>query len=141
MTNWKTVRFDPTWEEPIDPEILPLCDALNAAGLETIGSCWGHCRDWPYALISGNIADEQAECLQRYLLAHCDECEVNYLPCMRKDIVSIGSVEAENGHYWDLEIHASELYCDTPAADVGKAYLRILDHVVSLIRDWATEAG
>ena len=40
--DWDTVRNDPNYEEKLDPEIIPLCDALNRAGFSTTQSCCGH---------------------------------------------------------------------------------------------------
>lgn len=137
MTEWNVVRYDTTWEEKIDPEILPLCDALNAAGLTTLSSCCGHGQDWPHVIMSGSIPDDKYERLQRYLLANCAQCSNIYLPCMRKDIVGLGHLDAEMGHYWDLEIHASEVYRDTPIGQVRAIYEVILDYVTSQVELWA----
>jgi hypothetical protein len=135
MTDWNTVRFDPAWEEKIDPEILPLCDALNAAGIETIGSCAGHgC--WPYVLITGKIPDSRIESLARHLLTYRGWCCVKYVPVVSKIIELVGSVQAPCGHYWSIELHLSETYKDTPLSTVWDMNAQMFAFVTREIGVW-----
>jgi hypothetical protein len=50
--------YPPDLDEPIDPEVLPLCEALQAAGFDTIFSCGGH-ESGPYVAWLSSGADVQ----------------------------------------------------------------------------------
>lgn len=56
----------PDYGEPMDPQIVPLCDALNDAGFTTLSSCCGHRVNWPHVFFS--TTDSCAEALARHLL-------------------------------------------------------------------------
>ena len=108
MADWKTVRFDPTYEEKLDPEIVPLCDALNAIGIVTTSSCVGHGHSWPHIWFE-HSSDERIERLARFV----KETEAGdyrpYFTMWQKEILL-------DGYAWSVEIHVNEIYRDTPRA-------------------------
>src|SRR5665213_4215552 len=69
MADWQTVRFDPSYEEPLDIEIVPLCDALNAAGFVTESSCCGHGHRRPIVWFE-HSSDGRIESMAKFVLAH-----------------------------------------------------------------------
>lgn len=130
MADWKLVRFCPTYAEPIDPEILSLCDTMNTAGFETTQSCCGHGVDWPRVWFK-HSTDERIEKMARFVK---QREWGNYRPfstTFQKEIL-------DEGYLWMLEIHLNNVYCDTPA-DIGlKEATNALEKVTSAIRDWNT---
>jgi hypothetical protein len=84
MADWKVVRNDPDYPEPLDPEIVPLCDALNAAGFVTTSSCSGHGRDWPYVWFE-HSTDARIEDLARFVLGTEGEYYRSHFTVWQKD--------------------------------------------------------
>ena len=133
MADWQTVRFDPAWEEPLDPEIIPLCDALNAAGFVTVSSCWGHGYAWPCVWFE-HSSDERIEGLARYIIA-------GEQGDFRPHFSSIWKEIRLDGYLWMLEVHLNNVYHDTPI-EVGQEEARTaLLAVTGLVRAWALTQG
>lgn len=130
MADWKTVRFDESWEEKLDPEIIPLCDALNAAGIVTTSSCCGHGYAWPHVWFE-HSTDERIESLARFVL----KAEVGdhrpYFSMFQKEI-------RLDGYAWSLCIHLNNIYHDTPITVGLEEATRALANVTKLVNDWAT---
>jgi hypothetical protein len=106
--DWKTVRYDPTYEEKLDPEIIPLCDALNAAGIVTVSSCVGHGHSWPHVWFE-HSSDERLERLARFVKATEAGDYRPYFTMWRKEIM-------DDGYAWSVELHLNDVYRDTPPA-------------------------
>lgn len=131
MADWQTVRFDPTYIEPLDAEIIPLCDALNAAGFVTTASCWGHGFAWPRVWFE-HSTDERIEDLARFVL---EPEQVGYAPHtsrFRKEILS-------DGYSWMLEIHPNDVYVDTPDEESKEKARVALQAVTELVQAWASK--
>lgn len=126
-----------SYPEKVDPEIVPLCDALNAAGFPTNASCWGHCRlnNGPHVTFFCEI--EQAEALQRALREASD-----------KDLTDggLGVWQASLrmylypwGREWEIEVDAHGLYHDSPMPLVRALRLHALKQATAVI--WAYARG
>ena len=129
MADWRTVRFDPTYEEPLDPSIITLCDALQAAGFNTASSCCGHGQDWPRVSWDSATPDQACEALARYLLKRSGGDYKSFTPWVQKEIL-------EDGHRWMIEIHIHDTYCDTPPAKAFAAANMAILAVAKHIREW-----
>ncbi len=133
MVDWQIVRHDPRCEEKIDPEILCLCDALNEAGFETIGSCCGHGGSWPSVFMNGKTPDRRYENLARFLLKKSllnPEGRGIYSPVMEKQILA-------EGHNWHIEIILWNMFCDTPHKEGMGMAVEAINHVTEQIRKFA----
>jgi hypothetical protein len=131
MADWNTVRFDPDYEEKLDPEITPLCDALNAAGFVTTSSCCGHGHGRPHVWFE-HSSDERIESLARYILVTQSPQNPRHTPIFRKEILL-------NGYAWDLEIHLHKVYQDTPEPAALKEAEFALANITKLVTSWALE--
>lgn len=129
MAEWQTVRFDETYPEKLDPEIVPLCDALNAAGFVTVASCCGHGGDWPRVWFE-HSTDARIESLARFVLA-------TELGDHRPDFSVFRKEIHLDGYVWSLDLHLNNVYRDTPAAKGLAEAERALARVTGLIGDWA----
>jgi hypothetical protein len=131
MADWKTVRYDPNWEEKLDPEIIPLCDALNAAGFVTTSSCVGHGESWPHVWFE-HSTDERIENLARFV----KRTELgDYRPhfsMWQKEILL-------DGYAWCVEVHINNIYADTPASIATVEIEKALAAVTSTIELWNQE--
>ena len=140
MADWNTVRHDPTYEEKLDPEIIPLCDALNAAGFVTTSSCCGHGRAWPHVWFE-HSSDERIERLARYVKERERGDYRPYFTMWQKEILLRGSPEdvllhGNTGYAWSLEIHLNNVYGDTPQAEGLKQAELALAKVTEAINRW-----
>ena len=130
MATWQTVRFDPTYEEPLDPEIIPLCDALQAAGFNTVSSCFGHGLDWPRVWWNSSTPDIRSESLARFLLRRSGGDYKPFTPFVQKEILDVG-------HRWMLEIHVHDTYCDTPQTKAREMAAMAVMAVTKHVGEWA----
>ena len=127
--DWKTVRYDPDYEEPLDPEMVPLCDALNAAGFITTSSCVGHGHTLgPYVQFE-HSSDERIERLARFVKGteHFDYRP--YFTMWEKEIL-------EDGYSWVVRICVNEVYRDTPASIRVQKEIDALAHVTQAVRNF-----
>jgi hypothetical protein len=140
MADWKTVRFDPAYEEKLDPEIIPLCDALNAIGIVTTSSCVGHGHSWPHVWFQ-HSTDERIERLARFVKA----TEVGdfrpYFSVWQKEILLPGSAEdmllqGGTGYAWCVEIHVNDVYGDTPRSVTREKENEALTRVTQAVREF-----
>lgn len=118
MADWQTVRFDPTYVEKLDPEIIPLCDALNAIGIVTTSSCVGHGHSWPHVWFL-HSTDERIERLARFVKQTEAGDYRPHLSMWQKEILLPGSgvdtlLNNGTGYAWCVEIHAHRIFGDTP---------------------------
>lgn len=133
MADWRTVRFDPTYEEPLDIEIIPLCDALQAAGFNTISSCCGHGQDWPRVWWNDLPSDAVCESLARFLLQRLSSLDyAPFTPWVWKEILM-------DSHRWMLEIHLHNQYFDTPPLEAFAMAREAILAVAGSIREWTIE--
>ena len=130
MADWKTVRYDPTYEEKIDPEILPLCDALNEGGFVTTASCCGHGRGWPHVWFE-HSTDEQIEAMARFVMAQQQGDYRPFLPVFQKEVFI-------EGYGWCLEIHLNNVYATTSTDVAMKEAEYAISQVTAAIRAWKT---
>jgi hypothetical protein len=111
MADWNTVRYDPSYEEQLDPEMIPLCDALNAAGFVTVSSCVGHGHTMgPYVQFE-HSTDERIERLARFVKATEHYDYRPYFTMWEKEIL-------EEGYSWVVSIRLNEVYRGTPVSVV-----------------------
>jgi hypothetical protein len=110
MADWQTVRYDPTYDEPLDVEIIPLLDAMNAAGFVTITSCWGHGRQNPMVWFE-HSTDERIERLARFVKSHERSDFSRYSSDWQKEI-------DHAGYSWSIRIRSHNLNgADTTQAE------------------------
>lgn len=133
MADWKVVRNDPDYPEPLDPEIVPLCEALNAAGFVTTSSCSGHGRDWPYVWFE-HSTDARIEDLARFVLGTEGEYYRSHFTVWQKEI-------RPNGYAWSLEIHLNNVYGDTPSSDFLEQAALALGFVTEAVHCWMRQGG
>lgn len=105
MVDWQTVRFDPAYAEPLDPEIIPLCDALNAAGFVTTTSCCGHGTRWPSVTFE-HSDDGRIESLARFVMSREGGDYRPHYTMWQKEVLG-------DGYLWSVHVHINEAYSDT----------------------------
>jgi hypothetical protein len=128
MADWKTVRYDPSYDEKLDPEIIPLCDALNDAGFVTTSSCCGHGGDWPHVWFE-HSSDKKIEDMARFVMkAESGDYRPHFTTFQK-------SIDLD-GYSWVLEIHLNNVYADTPVADALSQARMAMAKVTLLIRAW-----
>jgi hypothetical protein len=129
MADWNTVRHDPYYPESLDPEIIPLCDALNTAGFVTTSSCCGHGRDWPHVWFE-HSTDARIEALARFVMLREGGDLRPYFSMWQKDI-------RPDGYAWSLEIHLNKVYQDTTPEVVAMEAEYALARTTEAIRVYA----
>jgi hypothetical protein len=128
VAEWNIVRFDPTYEEPLDPEIIPLCDAMNAAGFETIASCWGHGHRRP-AVWFKHSSDERIEKLARFIMAREQYDYHPFSSDFEKEIMM-------DGYRWCLGIRLHNCFRDTSVEDFAQEASKALAAVTTAVSEW-----
>jgi hypothetical protein len=131
MAEWQTVRFDPTYEEPLDPEIIPLLDAMNAAGFVTTASCCGHGVQWPYVVFE-NTDTARIERMARFVI---DREQGDFRPHFtqfQREVLA-------EGHAWSLTVHLNNVYHDTPPNEALRDAITGMSQVASLITEWSLD--
>jgi hypothetical protein len=147
MANWNTVRFDPNYEEKIDPEILSLCDAINAIpGFETTCSCCGHGLEWPRVWFLAS--DKNADRLARFILAQekqlaeatADSEGITHRPYftvwLRETILPESRVQHRAGYYWIIEIHLNRVFHDTPQAEALQEAVNAITSLANAVTEF-----
>jgi hypothetical protein len=129
MADWRTVRFDPSYEEKLDPEIIPLCDAFNAAGIITTSSCCGHGHSWPHVWFEAEQDDCRIERMARFVLSGEQGDHRPYFSCFWKEV-------RLEGYAWMLEVHLNHVYGDTPAAEGSKEAVAALGKIAEAVQAW-----
>jgi hypothetical protein len=125
MAEWAVVRYDPSYEEPLDPEIIPLCDALNASGFVTTSSCCGHGQGRPYVCFE-HSTDERIESLARFVKAREEVAHRAYWSMWQKEILI-------EGYAWCVEIHLNNVYAKTPQAEALKEAVSAIAKVAEAV--------
>jgi hypothetical protein len=128
MGDWKTVRYDPNAVEPLDPEIVPLCDAMWAAGFATICSCCGHGVDWPRVWFE-HSSDARIEYLARFIFKRETGDFRPFFTTVQKEILL-------DGYQWLLEIHLNNVYADTPQDVCLREMIRAISEVTESVSAW-----
>lgn len=132
MANWNIVRNDTTYGEPLDPEIIPLCDSLNAAGFVTTSSCCGHGKNWPYIWFE-HSTDERIEKMARFVLQNEQGDYRGHFSIFQKEI-------RIDGYAWLLEIHCNDVYSTTSTDDFLKKAKDAINTVAKLIDEWVQKS-
>jgi hypothetical protein len=132
MAEWKTVRHDPNYVEPLDEEIIPLCDALNAAGFVTTSSCYGHGYRWPHIWFE-HSDDLRIERLARFVKAGERGDYRPYFTVWQKEICS-------EGYAWSVEIHLNEVYGDTSLFVIAEKTNRALALITEAVERFSRTA-
>jgi len=131
MGDWKTVRYDPAYPEPLDPEIIPLCDALNAAGFVTTTSCSGHgsaCQ-WPHVWFEPSD-DTRIERMVRFVKATENFDYPPHTTVWQKEILL-------EGYAWSVEIHLWDgVDRDTPWQEALRKTGEACKRVAQAIEAW-----
>jgi hypothetical protein len=133
MAEWKTVRFDPNYEEKLDPEIIPLCDALNDAGFVTTSSCAGHGRSWSSVWFE-HSTDERIERMARFVHAYAGLDYAPHFAVFKKEVLL-------DGYRWSIEIHVNNLFADTSAELVQERVRMAIADVARLVKMWRSESS
>lgn len=126
--DWETVRYDPTYPEPLDPEIIPLCDALNAAGFRTTSSCCGHGVRNP-AIWFEHSADELIEEFARFVISRQQENFLTSYASFKKEVFL-------QGYEWSLHLQLTNVFGDTSIETCLKNMRIALDETISLVNEW-----
>ncbi len=129
MADWQTVRYDPTYSEPLDQEIIPLCDALNNAGFTTISSCCGHGYQWPMVEFEHSI-DNRINNMIRYVLSRIGNYDYQPYQALFERMTRI------DGYTWTLHIHINDVYSDTPDDQTLALAVVYMNEVAQFITDW-----
>ena len=134
MADWKTVRFDPDYEEKLDPEMIPLCDALNGAGFVTISSCVGHGHTLgPYVQFE-HSSDERIERLARFVKKTEHYNFRPYFTMWEKEIL-------DEGYSWVIRVRLNEIYYNTPSAIRVQKELDALSRVTQAVTDFSKSSA
>ena len=128
MADWNIVRYDPSYTEPLDPEIIPLCDALNNAGFVTTSSCCGHGNNWPHVWFECST-DERIERMARFVLKYEIGDYRPYFSMFQKEL-------RLEGYAWSLEIHLNNAYSETPPALFLKDAVTAITEISKRIALW-----
>jgi hypothetical protein len=129
MADWTTVRHDPTWEEKLDPEIIPLCDALNAAGFATTSSCCGHGHSWPHVWFE-HSSDKRIEAMARFVMQREKGDFRPFFSEFQKDI-------RLDGYAWSLTVHLNDCYGNTPPKEMIRQAVSAMSHIAAAVTDWS----
>jgi hypothetical protein len=128
MADWNIVRYDPNYIEPLDAEIIPLCDALNDAGFVTVSSCSGHGVNWAHVWFE-HSSDERIESLARFVKSKEQGDYRDYFSMWQKEILL-------DGYMWSVEIQCNNMYGNTPRAEGLKIMISAINQVAAAIRNW-----
>lgn len=128
MADWNTAKCGSPTGEIIDPEILPLCEALNAAGFVTASSCCGHGKRWPHVWFE-HSTDERIEAMARFVMGQRQEDYRPFVPEFHKEILM-------EGYSWWLEIHLNNCYANTPVDVARKNAECAMAQVTAAIQAW-----
>ena len=128
MADWQIVRYDPEYSEPLDPEIIPLCDALNAAGFPTTCSCCGHGFSRPFVTFE-HTTDELAESLARFVMSRESGDFRAHYTFFQKNIT-------RDGCDWQLNITLTNASADVPQDEALGQAVRAISEVAESVRAW-----
>jgi hypothetical protein len=131
MADWQTVRFDPSYPEPLDPEVIPLCDALNAAGFVTTSSCSGHGTQWAHIYFEPS-SDERIERMARAVIATESHAFPAETCLFSKEILPL-----PEAYLWCLEVIVHNVYSGTPWEEALAMTGAACERVAKAINDWA----
>jgi hypothetical protein len=139
MADWQTVRFDPTYEEPLDPELIPLLDALNDAGFVTISSCSGHGSGWPHISFA-HSDDARIERLARFVMATEAGDYRPYFSMWQKEIL-LAPHALSHGHayIWSVELHLNHVDGLTPQADGLREAVKAINATATQVARFRSE--
>lgn len=129
MADWQTVRYDPTYEEKLDEEIIPLCDALNAAGFVTTCSCAGHSGPWPTVWFE-HSSDERIEAMARHVM----RAENHDYPAHTTTFWRM--IELDGGYSWKMVVVVENVFSETPDDEAARLLRDALDDVARLVQEW-----
>jgi hypothetical protein len=140
MADWQTVRYDPTYEEKLDPEIIPLCDALNAAGIVTTSSCCGHGAGWPHVWFEHAIDERRIESLARFVKDRERGDYRPYFTSWTKEILleALPGIYGPHPYHWCVEIHLNNVYADTPPKVALAMAVDAIDATARAVLVWAS---
>ena len=124
---WKKVRYEPT-SEPLDKEIISLCDALNNAGFVTISSCSGHGHSWAHVWFE-HSSDDRIESMIRFVKNLENVNNREYFSMWQKEI-------QDEGYQWNVEIHLNGVYGDTPKMTTLKKSEDACNKTALAINEW-----
>jgi hypothetical protein len=120
-------------DERIDPEILPLCDALYSAGFEPISSCCRHGLDNPHVCLSGETPDARFEALYQFVESRR---VFDYAPWhldVQKDL------RLDRRHVWYVVVHLWDVYSDTGTAVTLQKAVKAILECAALVREFCGE--
>jgi hypothetical protein len=128
MSDYKIIRNDPNWSEPLDEEIIPLTDVLNEIGVVTISSCSGHGSTWPYVFFE-HSTDERIEDLARYIKRKEDYDYAPYYTVWEKEIMI-------DGYRWSVAVHLNDVYHNTPSKTSLQKAVVAISEIRDRILEW-----
>jgi hypothetical protein len=137
MSDWSRLNSEDWGEEPLDPEVFKLCEALNNAGFITFTSCSGHGFQRPMVWFE-HSNDERIEEMSRFVIAELENSDFHISVRIRKQIYK------DLGDYdWSIEVSHWDIYSDTPHETALKMFEAASDKVAELINSWynSTKVG
>jgi hypothetical protein len=137
MSDWQTVRYDPTYPEPLDPELLPLLDAMNAAGFVTIASCCGHGANWPYVFFA-HSSDERIERLARFVKSsEIGDFRPFFSRWQKETLLEPNGLSHGQAYEWCVTLHLNNCYGDTPTAEALAAAVKAIESTAARVAEFA----
>lgn len=130
MTTWEETKKELAETEPLDPEVIRLCDALNAAGFVTEASCSGHGGQRLMVWFE-HSTDARIEQMARFVIS---KLEQPYSVRIRKQIYG------KPGEYnWSIEVNHWDIWAETPQDKALKMWEEGANEVARLISLWTVD--
>jgi len=135
LTSYYKVRDNPDYSEKLDPEIIPLCDALNTVGFATIASCSGvghHSSSWPSVWFE-HSDDERIENMARFVMLQTKELFERFFVQFSKVLDDVDG----DGYHWYLVVHLTKVFGDSPIEVSREETVYAVAQVSQAIAEWA----
>lgn len=139
MSSWEETKKELAVTEPLDPEVIPLCDALNAAGFVTTSSCSGHGTQ-RLMIWFKHSTDDRIEDMSRYLLRSLRERSRPYPDCnewnpyglrIRKQIY-----EDPGDYSWSIEVDHWGMHADCLGPPALEKVAAATNAIAGLVMEW-----
>ena len=128
MSDWSKINTSEWDEEPLDPELVLICGALNEAGFVTTTSCSGHGYQRPCIWFE-HSTDERIESMARFILAAQEHDYPEHTSRIRKQV----HIE---GYSWSIDVWTWGVDGSTPSDISLKRAEQSLASVAQLINAW-----
>jgi hypothetical protein len=140
INKWDLIKQELAETEPLDPEVISLCDALNYAGFTTTASCSGHGGQRPMVWFK-HSTDGRIEDMARFVISELYNLQGQ--DGYATYSVRIGKQIYQNpGSYdWSIEINHWGIYSETTTEDAIRMWSEATDRVAELITEWCALEG